>query len=83
METTTRRTRTRGGTHVALAVVTLATWLSAAHRAGAVVAEVDVAAGVDQVSTGSAVPVLLPVALLVVVVVARLVASTAARRGHD
>ena len=80
METTTRRPRSRGGAHLALALVTLGTWLSAAHRAGAVVAEVDATGGVDQVGATSAAPALLPIALLVVVLVARFVVTRTVRR---
>lgn len=80
METTTRRTRTRAAAHLALAVVTLATWLSAAHRAAAVVAEVEVAAA-DQVG-GPAMISVLPLVLVVVVVGAWLAATTTGRRAR-
>lgn len=82
METTTRRSRTSRATSTTLAIVTLGTWLSAAHRAGAVVADAEAAGAVDQVAAGSPVPALLPVALLLVVVAARLVTSATARRGR-
>lgn len=76
-----RRGTARSATYLTLAVVTLTTWLAAAHRAAALVSEVEVGTS-DPGGAASGVPAALPLALVAVMIVARSVATAAARRGQ-